>query len=195
MNIYILIFISLISAIVFAFAYHPLFSKYARGLLSPYPKADVIKRLRAAMFDGGLVVSACLFYSTTNSILYLLVGAAYLLFRDTINGQSIGKFFFGLVVISLETGCPSSLNMSVRRNLILLIPGANIVAIFLEARSFRHDPQGQRLGDCIAQTQVIEGFGAKDIVKLIQERLMGYFAGDLGRLVGKKKPHTNRNKK
>jgi hypothetical protein len=116
--------------------------------------------------------------------LVLAAGAAYLLFRDAIRGQSVGKFLLGLVVISLETGRPSSLAGSVRRNLLLLLPGANVVAIFLEVRTIVRDPQGQRLGDRLAQTQVVEGLGAKDLVKSFQDWLMDLVAEldrDLGR--------------
>lgn len=95
----------------------------------------------------------------------------------------MGKFILGLVVISLETGRPSSLAGSVRRNLILLLPGANVVAIFLEVRTVVRDPQGQRLGDRLAQTQVVEGLGAKDLVKSFQDWLMDLIESDrdLGR--------------
>ena len=53
------------------------------------------------------------------------------------------------------------------------------MAIFLEARTIVVDPQGQRLGDRLAQTQVIGGAGARDLVKSVQDWLMS-----LGRAVG-----------
>ena len=87
-------------------------------------------------------------------------------------------------MISLETGRPSSLAGSVRRNLLLLLPGANVVAIFLEVRTIVRDPQGQRLGDRLAQTQVVEGLGAKDLVKSFQDWLMDLVA-EFDREVGK----------
>jgi uncharacterized RDD family membrane protein YckC len=99
-------------------------------------------------------------------------------------GQSVGKCFFGLVVISLETGRPSSLTGSIRRNLLLLLPGANVVAVFLEALTVVRDPQGQRLGDRLAQTQVIEGLGAKDLVKSFQDWLASLTLG-IGRSLGR----------
>jgi len=73
--------------------------------------------------------------------------------------------------------------MSARRNLLLLLPGANVVAIFLEARTIAVDPQGQRLGDRLAHTQVVEGAGARDLVKSFQDWLMGLGRG-LGQAVG-----------
>jgi len=158
-------------AVVFALAYFPIVTKLSLGLVSPYAKADVRRRISAATIDGVLVVSSCFLYWNSDSALYLAAGAAYLLFRDAVGGQSIGKFLLGLVVISLETGGPSSLAGSVRRNALLLLPGANVAAIFLEARTLVLDPQGQRLGDRLAQTQVVDGLGAKDLAKSFQDWL------------------------
>ena len=174
----------ILPAIVFALVYFPIVTQLSRGLLSPYAKADVRRRLFAATIDGLMVVMSCLLYWTSDFVLYLAAGAAYLLFRDAIRGQSVGKFLLGVVVISLETGRPCSLAGSVRRNLLLLVPGANVVAIFLEVRTVVRDPQGQRLGDRLAQTQVVEGFGAKDLVKSFQDRLIGLSA-EFDRAVGR----------
>jgi uncharacterized RDD family membrane protein YckC len=174
-----------VSAVVFALVYYPIATQLSMALVSPYAKADVKRRLFAATIDGLLVVASCLLYWNTNFVSYLAAGGAYLLLRDAIRGQSIGKFLLGLVVISLETGSASSLAGSVRRNLLLLLPGANIVAIFLEAGMVVRDPQGQRLGDRLAQTQVVEGFGAKDLVKAFQDWLMG-LGTEFGPAVGKR---------
>ena len=174
-----------LAAVVFALVYFPIATQLSRGFVSPYAKADVRRRLLAATIDGLVVVTCCLLYQNTGFASYLAAGAAYLLLRDAFRGQSIGKFLFGLVVISVETGRPSSLAGSVRRNLLLLLPGANIVAIFLEARMLVNDPQGQRLGDRLAQTQVVEGFGAKDLVKAFQDWLMG-LGTEFGPAAGKR---------
>lgn len=172
-------------AVAFALVYVPIVTQLSRGLLSPYAKADVKRRLYAATIDGLVVVTSCFLCWNLAVVSYLAAGAAYLLFRDAIRGQSIGKFLLGLVVISLETGRPSSLTGSVRRNALLLLPGANVVAIFLEAGTIVRDPQGQRLGDRLAQTQVVEGWGAKDLVKSFQDWLMG-LGSELGGEVGKR---------
>jgi len=127
----------ILPAIVFALVYFPIVTQLSRGLLSPYAKADVRRRLFAATIDGLAVVMSCLLYWTSDFVLYLAAGTAYLLFLGAIRGQSVGKFLLGVVVISLETGRPSSLAGSVRRNLLLLLPGANVVAIFLEGANCR----------------------------------------------------------
>jgi uncharacterized RDD family membrane protein YckC len=173
----------LLPAVAFALAYSSIVIHLSRGLISPYPKADVRKRLTAAAIDGLLVVTLCLSSWTTGSVLYLPLGAGYLLLRDAIGGQSIGKLLLGLVVIDLETGRVSSVSGSLRRNLLLLLPGANVVAVFLEARAITADPQGQRLGDRLAQTQVVEGAGARELAKSLQDWLMS-LGGVLGHAAG-----------
>ena len=71
--------------------------------------------------------------------------------------------------LNLETGRPATLVSSARRNVVLVLPGANVAAIFLETITIVRDVQGQRLGDRLAQTRVVEGFGAKDLVSAFQE--------------------------
>ena len=120
--------IFILPSVVFALVYFPIVTQLSRGLLSPYAKADVKRRLFAATTDGLLVVTSWFLYWNADSVLYLAAGATYLLFRDAIKGQSIGKFLLGLVVISLESGRPCSPAGSVGRNLLFLLPGANVVA-------------------------------------------------------------------
>jgi hypothetical protein len=86
----ILLGIFILPAVVFALVYFPIVTQLSRGLLSPYVKADVRKRLFAATIDGLMVVTACLLYWNSDVVLYLAAGAAYLLLRDAIKGQSIG---------------------------------------------------------------------------------------------------------
>jgi uncharacterized RDD family membrane protein YckC len=175
--------ILLLPAVTFALAYAPIMSRFSRGLISPYSKADVRKRFSAAVVDGLLAITLSFGYWTGNSPLYLAVGAGYLLLRDAIGGQSVGKLVFGLVVVDLMSGRAASVSASARRNLLLLLPGANVVAVFLEARTIAVDPQGQRLGDRLAHTQVVEGAGARDLVKSFQDWLMSLGRG-LGQATG-----------
>ena len=103
----------------------------------------------------------------------IALGAVYLLLRDAlfIPGQSIGKFLFGLRVICLADGRPCSRLHSAQRNFILLVPGLNVVAVVLESLAIRRDSQGQRLGDTLANTQVVEGLGAREVVTSLQRGL------------------------
>jgi uncharacterized RDD family membrane protein YckC len=182
-------------AIVFGVVYGPILTSLTHALVSPYPRADVRKRLFAAGIDGLVVVTGIALGWRVSPVLCVVTSAGYLLFRDMISGQSLGKLMAGLVVMSLETGRPCGLAGSVRRNLLLLLPGANVVAVFLEARTIIRDPQGQRLGDRLAQTQVVEGFGARDLVKSFQERLASFgddVARSSGRRPGRRRPWAAR---
>src|SRR5260370_32265 len=98
MNANTILAIFILPAVVFAVVYFPIVTQLSRGLLSPYAKADVNRRLSAATIDGLLVVTSCFLYWNLDFVLYLAVGGAYLLFRDAIKGQSLGKFLLGLVV-------------------------------------------------------------------------------------------------
>ena len=176
----------ILPAVVFALAYFPMVTRLSSALVSPYGKADITRRLCAATTDGLIVGIAYVVYASSGRLLYLAAGAAYVLLRDAMRGQSIGKVVFGLVVISLETGRPASFATSVRRNAVLLLPGANVVAVFLEGSTILRDPQGQRLGDRLAQTQVVEGLGAKDLVRSFQDWLMALGA-DSRRAAGRRR--------
>jgi hypothetical protein len=166
----------LLSAITLALAYRPMLAKLSVGLVSPYAKAGVRKRLSAAVVDGMLVATVLVPYRGSKSLAYALAGAAYLLLRDALWGRSIGKFVFGLVVIDLVTGRLCRCGPSVSRNVLFVLPGANVVAAFLKAATIQRDPQGQRLGDRFASTQVVEGFGAKDFVAPVQEWWLDFIA-------------------
>ena len=178
--------ILLLPAVAFALAYSPLVNHFSRGLVSPYTKADIGKRLSAAFVDALVVTTLSLGYWTGGSPLYLAFGAGYLLLRDAVGGRSIGKLLLGVVVINVKTGRPAAFAGSVERNLLLLLPGANVVAVFLEARTIVSDPQGQRLGDRLAQTQVVEGAGARELVKSLQDWFMSLGIG-VGRDVGERR--------
>jgi uncharacterized RDD family membrane protein YckC len=152
-------------ALAFSLGYFPVLNRLTVALVSPYARADVRKRLYAAALDSLVVASSGVFAHILQSPWWLTVGAVYLLLRDSVQGQSLGKLVFGLVVIDLQTGRPAALRSSVRRNLLFLLPGANVAAAFLETITPVRDVQGQRLGDRLAQTQVVDGLGVTDLVK------------------------------
>lgn len=166
----------LLPGITLGFVYHPILSRLSVALVSPYAKADVVKRMFAATIDGMLILATVVLYRSPGSLLYIFLGAAYLLFRDAVGGRSVGKFCCGLVVINVESGRPCGWNGSISRNALLILPGANIVAAFLEARTIVRDPLGQRLGDRLAWTQVVEGFGARDVVRDVQAWWLDFIA-------------------
>ena len=166
----------LLPGITLGLAYYPILARLSLAMVSPYAKAGVEKRALAAMIDGLLVTTTLVLYLTAEFLPYLFIGALYLLLRDGVAGRSVGKFLCGLVVINLKTGRPCGRGASISRNALLLLPGANVVAVFLEAATIVRDPQGQRLGDRLAWTQVIEGFGAKDVVAAVRAWWLDFVA-------------------
>jgi uncharacterized RDD family membrane protein YckC len=166
-------FASALSA-VFGMVYLPVLMRQPKAFVSPYPRADIRKRASAAIADGLLVATCIVLSFTQGSSLFIALGAVYLLFRDAlfIPGQSIGKFLFGVRVISLDDGRPCGRLDSAKRNFILVVPGLNVVAVVLEAVAMVRDPQGQRLGDTLANTQVVEGLSVKELASSLQEELL-----------------------
>ena len=157
-----------------ALVYLPVATRVSRGLVSPYAKADIGRRLGAATVDGLLLTTCLISYGSLDSVLFLFAAAIYVLLRDAlfVRGQSVGKFFFSLLVVGLVTGRPCSRAESVRRNFLFLVPGLNVVAVILETITSVRDPQGLRLGDRLAGTQVVDGLGARELVKLLQKELL-----------------------
>jgi uncharacterized RDD family membrane protein YckC len=163
-------------AITMTLVYQPILERLSMALVSTYAKADITKRISAAIVDALLIATLLILFRSSESLVYLIAGGAYLLLRDAVAGRSVGKFFCSLVVINLETGRPCGHVASVRRNALFLLPGANVAAAFFEARTIVRDPQGQRLGDRLALTQVVEGFGARDVVSSAQEWWLDFLA-------------------
>ena len=170
----------LFPAVLFGLVYFPTLKYLSVGLVTPYAKVDVWRRLLAAWVDGMPAIAAWFLYSRTGSLWGAAVAVLYLLLRDGIGGQSLGKLMVGLVVVNVQTGMLCTWRESVLRNVFVLIPGANIVAVFLESITIIRDPQGQRLGDRLAQTQVIEGLGAKDLATSFEKWWISVF-GNLER--------------
>ncbi len=128
----------------------------------------------AALIDASICMICLVLLAPAGLIVALILSPLYLLVRDGLflPGQSFGKWMLGLVVIQLEDGSPCQLARSLRRNVIFTVPGFNAVALLFEAQAVRSDGQGMRLGDRLAQTQVVEGKDAKDLVEMLQENLL-----------------------
>jgi hypothetical protein len=155
----------IVPALVFGLAYFPIVTYLARGLVSSYAKVDLRRRFLAAAVDVSLVVTSVSLYTATGAVPFLVGAAAYVAIRDAIAGRSVGKFLFGLMVIHLESGRPAGGMASMRRNLLFLLPGANLVALGLESLMIVRDPQGQRLGDRLAQTQVVDSSTVRELAR------------------------------
>jgi len=159
----------LLPALVFAMAYYPIVTYLARGLVSSYAKVDLQRRFFAAAVDVSLVLTGVALYTASGAVPFLVGAAIYVLMRDALVGRSVGKFLLGIVVIHLESGRPAGAMASLRRNLLFFLPGANLVAVGLESLTIAQDPQGQRLGDRLAQTQVVDSFSAKELTRAFAE--------------------------
>lgn len=174
-------------ALAFGLVYFPI-TRVVRSAAVAYPKADVKRRFLAAGVDSFLILGPWLYYVKTRSAWFLLVGAGYLLLRDSMAGRSPGKFLCGLVVIDLGTGEPAGIAASARRNFMLVIPGANLMAVILETATVIRDPQGQRLGDRFALTQVVDGFGIRDLA----ESFVRSWSESMDSVVGEGAPQPDR---
>ena len=89
----------------------------------------------------------------------------YFLFRDGFgNGQSWGKKMCGLMVVNLDDNMPCNKSKSFVRNIFAWIisavfswvPGLNFLASIAEPIVAIIHEKGQRVGDMVARTQVIE---------------------------------------
>ena len=83
-------------AMVFSLAYPTILTRLSVGLVSPYAKADPGKRIYAALLDGFVIASVFFAFATTRTAPYLVLATVYTLLRDSLNGQSPGKFILGL---------------------------------------------------------------------------------------------------
>lgn len=137
---------------------------------SPYPKASLLLRAGARLFD---VVVALGLYGIAGRAGSVVAFLFVLLADGLLQGQSAGKRLFGVKVIHLPTRAPARYRESVLRNaplalIILLgmmpqplgsvafVAGAVVIG-GIEAWKAVRDPLGLRLGDVWAQTQVIDG--------------------------------------
>jgi uncharacterized RDD family membrane protein YckC len=136
---------------------------------SPYPKASLLLRGGARLVD--ILIAWVLFQSTGPA--GIVIALLYLLFADgMIQGQSPGKKLFGVKVVYLPNRQGARHRDSVLRNapfgliiILSMMPElgfkafvAGIVVIGgIEAVKCLRDPDGIRLGDIWAQTQVVDG--------------------------------------
>ncbi len=126
-----------------------------------------ISRLFAKSLDLFIVLLLCAFFYP----LGIIAAIFYMGICDSLQGgQSIGKRFIGMVVVSLEDGRPCSLKQSFIRNLPIIVPlffiliplwgwvfsiFSAIPLLTLEVYLLFKLDSGHRLGDVMADTTVI----------------------------------------
>lgn len=146
-------------------------------LTEGYPRAQWPTRLGAALIDlvlvsallqgaavgadGGAIWSAPLYGKALFAAALL-----YLLLRDGLGlGQSLGKRALGVQVVELKERRPARMRESAVRNLplflgLLLSLVAHpifVLVLGVEAVTVFQDAKGRRMGDRLAETQVIDG--------------------------------------
>lgn len=151
----------------------------ARPEGSPYPKADLVLRGLARLFDLALAYAL----ARAAGPIGPLFACIYLLVADgLIHGQSLGKRIFGVrtmvVPRGAQQGRPAGYRESVLRNaplallglfygltlvgwVMLLVVGLPIVVF--ESWMVWSDRLGIRIGDIFADTQVVDG---KEVTKI-----------------------------
>jgi len=103
----------------------------------------------------------------------MLLGLLYLLIADGMNdGRSPGKRLFALRVVDTETKLPATVRQSCLRNVNLAliyfltaIPLLGLIlavvlgafVLFVELHAIFRDEEGHRMGDLLAETQVVGG--------------------------------------
>lgn len=75
----------------------------------------------------------------------------YMLLRDTLNGQSLGKLATGLKVVDIREQ-PLRISQAIIRNIFIVLPILPLVEYFVMLK----DQQGRRMGDKAAKTLVID---------------------------------------
>jgi uncharacterized RDD family membrane protein YckC len=135
---------------------------------SPYPKADLLLRALARLFDLLVCAAMVALAHQPGAIL----GAGYLLVADGLfRGQSLGKKLLGIKVIHLPTRQGTGARVSALRNYpmallaLLGIAGPRgwtalalsaVMVLGVEAYLVLQSPLGLRIGDELARTQVVD---------------------------------------
>jgi uncharacterized RDD family membrane protein YckC len=134
-----------------------------------YPGASLLLRAGARLVDAAIAWAL----STATGPAGVVMALLYILFADgMLQGQSPGKKIFGVKVIYLPTRSGARHRDSVLRNapfgliiILSMMPELGVKAFLaglcviggIEALQCWRDPDGVRLGDVWAQTQVIDG--------------------------------------
>jgi uncharacterized RDD family membrane protein YckC len=146
-------------------------------LLKSHISVGRLARVLAKLIDLFiLLIISVLFYPIS-----ILGALAYICVADYMqNGQSVGKKFVGMAVVSLQDGTPCSLKQSIIRNLPISIPllfaiipfwgwlftlfiGVPLI-LFETYLLFKLD-SGHRLGDVMADTTVMAKDQGEEITK------------------------------
>ena len=109
------------------------------------------KRVCAFFIDSSIIqiVNGALFIVLSFDVSWL-VWAAYILLKDCVNGQSLGKKIVGTQVVD-ETGAVAEPFKAITRNVLMVLPIFPFIEYIV---MLRDKEQGRRLGDKMAKTRV-----------------------------------------
>ncbi len=107
-----------------------------------------------AFFIDSIIAQVCggiisfIFAVNISWLIWLIV----ILFKDCLDGQSVGKYLVGTQIID-ENNAPVNPSKAIIRNIFMIIPIFPIIEYF---RMLRDKEQGKRIGDNVAKTKVTD---------------------------------------
>ena len=115
-----------------------------------FSKPGPNKRVCAFLIDAliGQMLGVAISFLIHKEVSYI-VGSIFILFRDCLNGQSIGKRLIGTQVIG-ENNAPAPPFKTIIRNIFMIIP----YFILVEYVKMSINKEGKRVGDVVAKTKV-----------------------------------------
>lgn len=135
-----------------------------------FAKADLLHRYLAKFIDF-LVIGALA--TVVKAPVGSLAALTYSLIADGFfDGRSLGKKMIGLKVVNLRTQAPCDFKDSILRNIPIavvvlfalipvlgwiLLPTVGLVMVLFESYLIYSDDGGIRIGDILADTQVVDG--------------------------------------
>jgi uncharacterized RDD family membrane protein YckC len=129
----------------------PVTSCIKKGDDMDFNKPGPNKRVCAFFIDSilGQILSIMAFLIFPKYVDWL-VWAVYLLLKDCVHGQSIGKCLVGTQVVD-ENNAPARPSKAIIRNIFMVIPIMPLVEYIL---ILRDKAEGRRVGDRVAKTRV-----------------------------------------
>ncbi|MCX5705100.1 MAG: RDD family protein [Candidatus Omnitrophica bacterium] len=109
------------------------------------------KRVCAYFIDAIIITAIGIVVSLMFSMnLYWIIYVLLILFKDSFNGQSFGKYLVGTQIVD-ENNSPASISKAAIRNIFMAIPFFPIIEYFV---MLNDKQEGRRIGDRVVKTRV-----------------------------------------
>ncbi len=109
------------------------------------------KRVCAYFIDLIIITAIGMVLSLMFSMnIYWIIYALLILFKDSFNGQSFGKYLVGTQIID-ESNSPASITKASIRNIFMAIPILPLIEYFV---MINDKQEGRRMGDRVVKTRV-----------------------------------------